>query len=34
MSDYRKILEQVRDGEVCVEEAMLVLKKKTFEEIG
>ena len=34
MSDYRKILEQVRDGEVSVEEALLVIKKKPFEDIG
>ena len=34
MSDYRKILEQVRDGEVSVEEALLALKKKPFEDIG
>lgn len=27
MSDYRKILEQVRDGEVSVEEALLAIKK-------
>ena len=34
MSDYRKILEQVRDGEVSVEEALLAIKKKPFEDIG
>lgn len=28
MSDYRKILEQVRDGGVSVEEALLAIKKK------
>lgn len=34
MSDYRKILEQVRDGKVSVEEALLAIKKKPFEDIG
>lgn len=34
MNDYTKILEQVRDGELSVEEALLVIKKKPFEDIG
>ncbi len=34
MSDYRKILEQVRDGKASVEEALLAIKKKPFEDIG
>lgn len=34
MSDYKKILEQVRDGELSVEEALLAIKRKPFEDIG
>lgn len=34
MSDYKKILEQVRDGELSVEEALLMIKRKPFEDIG
>ena len=34
MSDYRKILEQVRDGELSVEDALLAIKRKPFEDIG
>lgn len=34
MNDYTKILEQVRDGELSVEEALLAIKKKPFEDIG
>lgn len=34
MSDYKKILEQVRDGELSVEDALLAIKRKPFEDIG
>ncbi len=34
MSEYREILEQVRDGALSVEEALLLIKKKPFEDIG
>lgn len=34
MSDVRKVLEQVRDGEMTVEEALLAIKKEPFEDIG
>ena len=34
MSDYRNILEQVRDKELSVEDALLAIKKKPFEDIG
>ncbi len=34
MRDYREILEQVRDGTLPVEEALLAIKKKPFEDIG
>lgn len=34
MSDYKKILEQVRDGEISVEAALLAIKRKPFEDIG
>ena len=30
----KKILEQVRDGETSVEEALLSIKKQPFEDIG
>lgn len=34
MSDYKKILEQVRDGELSVEDALLAIKRKPFDDIG
>ncbi len=34
MSEYREILEQVRDGALSVEKALLLIKKKPFEDIG
>ncbi len=34
MNDYREILEQVRDGALSVEDALLAIKKKPFEDIG
>ena len=34
MSDVKKVLEQVRDGEMTVEEALLAIKKQPFEDIG
>ncbi len=34
MNSYREILEQVRDGAVSVEDALLAIKKKPFEDIG
>ncbi len=34
MSDYKEILEQVRDGALSVEDALTLLKKKPFEDIG
>ena len=34
MNDYKKILEQVRDGELSVEDALLAIKRKPFEDIG
>jgi len=34
MNDYKKILEQVRDGALSVEDALTLLKKKPFEDIG
>lgn len=34
MSEYREILEHVRDGALSVEEALLLIKKKPFEDIG
>ncbi|MDE7199299.1 MAG: nickel pincer cofactor biosynthesis protein LarB [Lachnospiraceae bacterium] len=34
MSDYKKILEQVRDGALSVEDALLSIKRKPFEDIG
>lgn len=34
MSDYKKILEQVRDGALSVEDALLAIKRKPFEDIG
>lgn len=34
MNDYREILEQVRDGVLSVDEALLAIKKKPFEDIG
>lgn len=33
-SDIRKLLEQVRDGETSVDEALLAIKKQPFEDIG
>lgn len=33
-SDTRRILEQVKDGELSVEEALLAIKKQPFEDIG
>lgn len=30
MSEYREILEQVRDGALSVEKALLLIKKKAF----
>ncbi len=33
-SDIRKILEQVRDGNVSVDDALLTIKKEPFEDIG
>lgn len=34
MNDYREILERVRDGALSVEDALLAIKKKPFEDIG
>lgn len=34
MNDYKKILEQVRDGALSVEDALTLLRKKPFEDIG
>lgn len=34
MNDYREVLEQVRGGALSVEEALLTIKKKPFEDIG
>lgn len=34
MKDYREILEQVKEGTISVEEALLAIKKKPFEDIG
>lgn len=34
MSDYKEILEQVRDGALSVEDALLAIKRKPFEDIG
>lgn len=34
MNGYREILEQVRDGALSVEDALLAIKKKPFEDIG
>lgn len=34
MSDYKQILEQVRDGALSVEDALLAIKRKPFEDIG
>lgn len=34
MNSYRQILEQVRDGALSVEEALLAIKKKPFDDIG
>lgn len=34
MNDYKSILEQVRDGALSVEDALTLLKKKPFEDIG
>lgn len=34
MSDYREILEQVREGALSAEDALLAIKKKPFEDIG
>ena len=33
-SEIRKLLESVRSGETSVDDAMLELKKATFEDIG
>lgn len=33
-SDIKKILENVKDGKVSVEEALLAIKKQPFEDIG
>ena len=33
-SDIRKLLEEVRDGKVSVDEALLAVKKAPFEDIG
>ena len=33
-SDMRKLLEQVKDGSVSVDDAMLKLKISPFEDIG
>ncbi|MCR5325058.1 MAG: nickel pincer cofactor biosynthesis protein LarB [Lachnospiraceae bacterium] len=33
-SDIRRILEQVRDGTVSVEEALLAVKKEPFDDLG
>lgn len=34
MSGYREILEQVRDGALSVDDALLTIKKKPFADIG
>ena len=34
MKDYREILEQVREGTLSVDDALLAIKKKPFEDIG
>lgn len=34
MSDIRKILESVREGSISIDDALLKLKKKPFEDIG
>ena len=34
MSDYRELLQSVRDGKVSVEEALLQIKKAPFEDLG
>lgn len=34
MNDVRKILENVKSGEISVEEALLAIKKKPFDDIG
>ncbi len=34
MSDYKEILNQVRDGALSAEDALTLLKKKPFEDIG
>ena len=34
MNDIRKMLEGIRDGSVSVDDALLELKKKPFEDIG
>jgi len=33
-NDIRKTLEELRDGKVSVEEAMLIIKKQPFEDLG
>ena len=33
-NDIRKLLEGVGDGSVSIEDALLVLKKKPFEDLG
>lgn len=33
-SEIKKILESVRDGELTVDDALLAIKKKPFEDIG
>ena len=33
-SDIRKILEDVKDGSVSVDDALLAIKKQPFEDIG
>ncbi len=34
MNDYKMILEQVREGALSVEDALLAIKRKPFEDIG
>ncbi|MDI9456079.1 MAG: 1-(5-phosphoribosyl)-5-amino-4-imidazole-carboxylate carboxylase, partial [Spirochaetota bacterium] len=34
MNDYKKLLEGVKEGSISIEDALLEIKKKPFEDIG